>query len=145
MLNKCNQSLPLEFLYCENLQIHDFILVFRIFFTVDGFAIKFFFNAIADLVPDIIMFFNKSSTSIEKIHPLSFTVITFYVYARSWKNYTEWFNFIIIYITNKAFIIFSLKEILLDISMLSISTSFKKLNFYSDETYLFRFQYHQTL
>ena len=79
---------------------------FRKLFIVDVFTFKFFFNTIADYIPNISMFFNNSSSSIKKYTDLFWTSYFFYIYARFWKNCTGWFSFIIIYVTNKVFMNF---------------------------------------
>ena len=60
-----------------------------------------------------------------------YAFIYVFLYTRSFlKELYEWFNFIIIFVTSEVFIIFfPLEEAFLDINMLSISTSFKKIEF----------------
>ena len=90
---------------------------FRKLFIVDVFTIKFFFNTIADYIPNISMVFNNSSSSIKKFTDLVsasyyfyYVKITILLCARFWKNCSDWFSFIIIYVTNEVFIIFCVKR-----------------------------------
>ena len=62
---------------------------------------------VADLIPNVFMFFSIIPHIQSKIHPFSPTTITFYIFTCFWTNYTKWFNFILISVTNKAFVIFS--------------------------------------
>ena len=81
-----------------------FYCVFQKCFIVDGFAIL-----LLTLFQISLYFFNNSSSSIKKMHPFSLTIIAFYT---------------CVCLTEKIF---------LDINMSSISTSFKKLDFYNHE------------
>ena len=94
-----------------------FYFGFRKLFIVDVFTIKFFFNTIADYIPNISMVFNNSSSSIKKFTDLVsasyyfyYVKITILLCARFWKNCSDWFSFIIIYVTNKVFITFCVKR-----------------------------------
>ena len=74
----------------QNLQPHQHKILFwfsKIF--RNRFSINIMFNTIADFVQNIIIFSNNSTSSIKKIHSLSFSIITFYICAHFWKNYTD--------------------------------------------------------
>ena len=95
-INITNQQIPLEptcFKYFSSMKSCSLITVrpyfdFLKIFIVDGFAIKFFFNAITDFVSNINILFQQIIIFNQKIHPLSFTTITSYISARFWKHYT---------------------------------------------------------
>ena len=118
------------FMYFSNMEICSLITVrsyfgFQKFFIVYGF--KFFFNTIADFIINKIIFFEYIIIFNQKIYLFSFIIRTFHLISRFWKHYaSKWFNFIIIiFVTNKAFIIFFI--------------------FCDNEIFVFRFQRYRTL
>ena len=124
--------------YCQTVMIRVYLTYFYImkicssitkrfcfgsqfFFIVDRFAIKFFLISVLAFFQIVLYLFNKSSSSI--------------------KKYIQWLNFVtIIQVTNKVFIVFfSPEEILLGTHTLSVSTSYKKYNFYRVKSFVFQF------
>ena len=115
-------------------------MIFKIFFMAERFAIKVFCNIRIDFISNSIIFFNKSSSSIKKyIHLVwqskRFTYVLVFgriicngFYNHHTSNQLSSYSFLHQKKSNT----------------LLMSTSSKKLDFYSTETYVFQFQYHKT-
>ena len=98
---------------------------------------------IVDRVLSILLYISALSLSQILLY-FSNKLINFYISACFRKHCIQWLNFtIIIQITNKIFIAFLPKEILLDTNTFLIFSSFHPL-FYG-KIYFFQFQYCQTL
>ena len=81
-------------------------------FIVQKFAVKFFFNISANIIPNSIICFQKVTIFTQKIHPFSMTITTFYISAPLLhKHYMQWLNFkIIIQVSNKVLLVFLTKR-----------------------------------
>ena len=106
-----------------------FYFGFQNCFVTDRLAIKFFFKISADFVQNSIIIFKWVIIFNQKIHPSSLCIITFHIFARFWKHYMKWFNFIIIIqVTSKVVIVFfQQKKILLDTNTFSVSIYILKI------------------
>ena len=63
-----------------------FYFGFQDFFIVAGFNIKFFFNTVAEFIPNIIIFLQQIKSLTKKFAHLV-SVITFNISAHFWKHY----------------------------------------------------------
>ena len=80
-----------------------FYFSFEILLIAEWFVIEFFFNYVADIIPDFTIFFNDSSSLIEK--DIFIFIKMCYISTHFWKHYTQWLNFIIIiFVISKVFI-----------------------------------------
>ena len=80
-----------------------FYFSFEILLIGEWFVIEFFFNYVADIIPDFTIFFNDSSSLIEK--DIFIFIKMFYTSTHFWKYYTQWLNFIIIiFVISEVFI-----------------------------------------
>ena len=116
---------------CFIIKIYNYIAMrfyyfgFQKFFIIDRLAFKFFFISALTL-SQIVLYFLISHHFNQKIYPFCLFITTFYISVCFRKHYIEWLNFmIIIQVTNKVFIVFSPKKILLDTNTFSISTSLR--------------------
>ena len=105
-----------------------FYFSFEILLIAEWFVIEFFFNYVADIIPDFTIFFNDSSSLIEK--DIFIFIKMCYISTHFWKHYTQWLNFIIIiFVISKVFITLLKTETLLDINIFLKSTSSIKIGF----------------